>query len=125
MSILQLIVLRRCAALAVAAATAWTLVGFPALGQQPPAANSVKFQVRGPAERLEMTVNTSRIVEFPFDVPTLMVNNQDIVRAVPIAPHRIQLSALRSGVTQLNVFDADNNATSIDLIITGDVAELD
>src|SRR4030095_11506848 len=33
--------------------------------------------------------------------------------------------ALRAGVTQLNVWDADGNVTSIDLSIVGDMAELD
>ena len=72
-----------------------------------------------------MTVNTSRVVEFPFDVPRMLVNNPDLVRVVPISPKSIQLSALRAGVTQLNVWDADDNVTSVDLIILGDVAELD
>lgn len=92
--------------------------------QDVPSTN-VKFVVRGPSERLDMTVNTSRVVEFPFDVPRMLVNNPDLVRVVPISSKSIQLSALRAGVTQLNVWDADNNVTAIDLTILGDVAELD
>src|SRR5688572_33053117 len=94
----------------------------PAMAQEPPA---VKFQVRGPSERLEMTVNTSKVVEFPFDVPRMLVNNPELVRVVPISPRSIQLSALRAGVTQLNVWDADGSVTSLDLVILGDVGELD
>jgi len=37
----------------------------PARAQQEPP-GSVTFKVRGAAERLEMTVNKSRVVEFPF-----------------------------------------------------------
>lgn len=96
----------------------------PLAAQQPPA-GGVKFQVKGAAERLEMTVNTSRVVEFPFDVPKILVNNPELVRAVPISPRSIQLSALKSGVTQLNVWDANDNVTSLDLTILGDYAELD
>ena len=87
--------------------------------QQPGAQSAVKFQVKGPAERLEMTVNTSRVVEFPFDVPRMLVNNPDLVRVIPISPKSIQLSAVRAGVTQLNVWDTDGNVTSIDLIDPG------
>src|SRR5262245_8195693 len=101
----------------------------PTFAQDFTAANAgipgITFKVRGPAERLEMTVNGSRVVEFPFDVPRMMVNNPEVVRVAPISSRSIQLSAVRAGVTQLNVWDADNNITSVDLIILGDVAELD
>lgn len=113
----------RLAAIALICALAGTN---PALAQQPPAPpGNVKFQVKGAAERLEMTVNTSRVVEFAFDVPKMLVNNPDLVRVVPISPKSIQLSAVKAGVTQLNIWDTDGNVTSLDLIILGDVSELD
>jgi pilus assembly protein CpaC len=97
----------------------------PLVAQQPGPSDSVRFQVRGPAERLEMTVNSSKIVDFEFDVPRMMVNNDALVRVVPISPRSIQLSAARAGVTQLNVWDTEGNVTSLDVLILGDVAELD
>jgi pilus assembly protein CpaC len=87
--------------------------------------SGVKFQVRGPAERLEMTVNTSKVVEFPFDVPRMLVNNPEVVRVVPISSKSVQLSALKAGVTQLNVWDTQDRVTTLDVIVLGDVAELD
>src|SRR5262245_4587956 len=118
-------ILLRKALLAMAAAFGLALVGPAPSNAQDLPATSITFKVRGPAERLEMTVNASRVVEFPFDVPRMMVNNPDVVRVSPISSRSIQLSAVRAGVTQLNVWDADNNVTSVDLIILGDVAELD
>jgi pilus assembly protein CpaC len=113
----------RRAVVAGLAAFACACVGLlPAAAQEPP---TVKFQVRGPSERLEMTVNSSKVVEFPFDVPKMLVNNPDLVRVIPISPKSIQLSAVRAGVTQLNVWDADGNVTSLDVVILGDVGELD
>ena len=112
------------ARLAAVAALCALAGAIPAWAQQP-AAPGVSFQVRGAAERLEMTVNTSRVVEFAFDVPRMLVNNPELVRVVPISPKSIQLSAVKAGVTQLNVWDTDGNVTSIDLIILGDVGELD
>jgi pilus assembly protein CpaC len=112
--------------LALLAALGCALVCTTSLvAQQPLAQDSVKFQVRGPAERLEMTVNSSRVVEFPFDVPRMMVNNDSLVRVTPISPRSIQLSAARAGVTQLNVWDTEGNVTTVDVLILGDVAELD
>ncbi len=112
------------ARLAAVAALCALAGAIPARAQQP-AAPAVSFQVRGAAERLEMTVNTSRVVEFAFDVPWMLVNNPELVRVVPISPKSIQLSAVKAGVTQLNVWDTDGNVTSLDLIILGDVGELD
>src|SRR5436190_6715509 len=114
------------ALLALAAAIGCVLAGaVSARGQEAAAASSVTFKVQSASERLEMTVNASRVVEFRFAVPRMLVNNPELVRVTPISDRSIQLSALRAGVTQLNVWDGDNNVTSLDLIITGDVAELD
>lgn len=113
------------ALLALAAAIGCALaLSLPVSAQDLPP-TSVSFRVRGPSERLDMTVNSSRVVEFPFDVPRMLVNNPDLVRVVPISSKSIQLSAVRAGVTQLNVWDSDNNVTTVDLTIIGDVAELD
>ena len=101
-----------------------TLGLVPVASAQVVGAQSVKFMVKGPAEQLEMTVNTSRVLEFDFDVPKLLVNNPDLVRVVPIAPKSVQLSALKSGVTQLNVWDDAGNVTSVDLTISADIEEL-
>lgn len=102
------------------------LVAPPILhAQEPLAAPGVKFKVQGAAERLEMTVNTSRILEFDFDVPKMLVNNPDLVRVIPISPRSVQLSAVKAGVTQVNVWDDKGKVTSIDLVILGDVQELD
>jgi hypothetical protein len=85
-----------------------------------PDSTGVKFRVKGAAERLEMTVNTSRVVEFPFDVPRMLVNNPDLARVVPISPRSIQVAAVRAGVTQLNAWDANDNVTTVDLTVLGD-----
>jgi pilus assembly protein CpaC len=111
------------ARLALVAAISYALVcAAPAALRAQPVAPGVKFQVKGPAERLEMTVNTSRVVEFPFDVPRMLVNNPAMARVVPISPRSIQVSAVRAGVTQLNAWDANDNVATVDLSILGDDA---
>ena len=88
-------------------------------------APGVKFKVLGESERMTMIVNTSRIVEFPFEVPKMLVNNPDLVRVIPLSPKSIQVSALKQGTTQLNVWSTDDTITSIDIVINGDVQELE
>jgi pilus assembly protein CpaC len=106
-------------------------LGFPLaspavlLAQKDENAPGVKFKVLGQAERMTMIVNTSRIVEFPFDVPKMLVNNPDLVRVVPLSPKSVQISAIKQGTTQLNVWSSDDQITSIDIAINGDVQELE
>src|SRR4051812_20669695 len=76
--------------------------------QEPAAAPGVKYTVLGQADRLTMTVNTSRILEFPFDVPKVMVNNKDLVTLIPLTARSIQVSAVKQGTTQLNVWSSDD-----------------
>ena len=67
----------------------------------------VTFEVNGSTERLTLTVKTSKILDFPFEVPKMLVNNPDMVKVVPLSPKSVQISALKTGITQLNVWDAD------------------
>jgi pilus assembly protein CpaC len=93
--------------------------------QSAPSGNSLTFKVQAAAERLEMTVNTSRIVELPFKVPRLYVGSPDLVKASPLSPTQIQLTALKPGITQVNVWDEEDRVTTIDVIIYGDARELE
>ncbi len=91
-----------------------------ALGRQP-----VHFNVSGPVERLEMIVNTSRILTTEHKVPQLLVENQGIVRAQPISPNQVQLSALKAGFTTLTVWDENQGEHTIDVLVYGDARELE
>src|SRR5687768_8999595 len=85
----------------------------------------VTFEVNGSSERLMLTGKTRKILDFPVVVPKMLVNNPDMVKVVPLSPKSVQISALKTGVTQLNVWDADDKVTSVDLVIIGDVRELE
>lgn len=90
------------------------------VGRQP-----VHFKVSGPVERLEMIVNTSRILTTEHKIPRLLVENQGVVRAQPISPNQVQLSALKPGFTTLTVWDEDKGEHTIDLLVYGDARELE
>jgi len=109
-------------AVAACAACLWTAL--PAAAQAP-GSNSLTFKVQAAAERLEMTVNTSRIMEMPFKVPRVFVGNPDIVKATPLSPTQVQVSAIKPGVTQMNVWDEEDRITTIDIVVYGDARELE
>ena len=114
--------LTRCLVLA-----AWTtLVGaFPAAiyAQQFDLESPVR-EIREPRERLEMIVNTSRILTLEMNIPQVQVNNPDLIKATPLAPNEVQLAALAPGVTQVNLWDEEGNIHTVEVIIYGDSREL-
>ncbi len=87
--------------------------------------NPVEYRVTKDTQRLEMVVNTSRILKLDKEVPRAMVNNPDVVRVVPLSPTKVQISALKAGVTQVNLWDEDGALHTVNLIIMGDAQELE
>ena len=71
-----------------------------------------------------MVVATSRILTLEHKIPRLLVNNPEVVRATPISPNQVQLSALQPGVTQLNVWDENQGLYTVDVVVTPDGRQL-
>ncbi|MBM3998616.1 MAG: type II and III secretion system protein family protein [Planctomycetes bacterium] len=86
---------------------------------------SPRFRVREANQRLEMIVNTSRILEMEFKVPRMLVNNPEVLQATPLSPNEVQISALKPGVTNLNLWDEQKRVHSLDVLVIGDARELD
>jgi pilus assembly protein CpaC len=88
-----------------------------------PAAGPIVHIVR-PGEKLEITVNTSRILTLQRKIPQAMVANPDLLTLNPLSPTQIQISAKKPGVTQVNLWDEKQQIYTIDVVITGDAREL-
>ncbi len=89
------------------------------------AQNGVDFNVKSATQRLEMVVNSSRILTMEKDIPRVLVNNQEILRVVPLSPTKVQVSALKPGVTQVNLWDEDDEVRSVDVIVYADARQLE
>lgn len=76
-------------------------------------------------ERLEMTVNTSQVLTLNTRIPRLVVNNPELVTATPLSETEIQIAARKPGVTQINLWDENGQIYTVDLLIFGDVRELE
>jgi pilus assembly protein CpaC len=92
----------------------------PSKGRQ-----ALKFKVSGAGERLEMIINTSRIITTEHKIPQVLVENETVVRAQPISANQVQISALRTGFTSLTVWDDKNQEFTIDVLVYGDARELE
>jgi pilus assembly protein CpaC len=86
---------------------------------------SVVRNISRATERLEMTVNTSQILTLGTRIPRLVVNNPELVTATPISETQVQVAARKPGVTQINLWDENGNIYTVDLLIFGDVRELE
>ena len=110
---------------------AWALMFFAA----PPSAsaqNSAKLleskpivhRVQGPNETMELIVNTSRILTLDSKIPKAQVNNPEILELTPLSATQIQILAKKPGVTQVNLWDENEQVHSLDVIVFADTQEL-
>ncbi len=86
-------------------------------------APSIIHHVRA-GDKLEMVVNTSRILTLDQKIPQAQVNNRDVLDITPLAPNQIQVSAKKAGVTQVNLWDDKKQIHTIDVTVIGDAREL-
>ncbi len=108
---------------------AWSLaVHGAATAQTPPAASGPLLHITQANERVEMIVNTSRIITLDKSIPQVQVNNPDIIAAKPLSPNHVQISAKKAGVTQVNLWAQTQPGAegqqvyTIDVIVIGDAA---
>ena len=76
-------------------------------------------------ERMELTVNSSRILTLDKRIPKMVVNNPELVTVTALSANQVQLAARKPGVTQINLWDEDDQVYTLDVMIYGDVKELE
>ncbi len=86
--------------------------------------SSPYFRVTGNDDHLRMVVNSSRFLLLDKRIPQVQVNNPDILNVVPMSPTLVQVSARRTGVTQVNIWGEDKRIYTVNVIVMGDAAEL-
>jgi pilus assembly protein CpaC len=84
----------------------------------------IVHRLQGANETLEMTVNTSRILTIGKPLPRVQVNNPDVAEITALSETQIQVMAKKPGVTQINLFDENENVYSVDTIVYPDAREL-
>lgn len=97
---------------------AWLLPTSPAQGQ------SIVQRLEASNENLQLTVNTSRILTLDQNIPRVQVNNPEILSVTPLSKNQVQILARRPGVTDVNLWDENGKIYSVNVVVYGDVAEL-
>lgn len=88
------------------------------------AQSPVVHRVQGANERLELIVHTSRILTLGQKIPRAQVNNPDIIELTPLSATQVQILAKKPGVTQVNLWNEQDEVHAIDVIVYGDAQEL-
>ena len=89
------------------------------------AQDSVIRNISQPSERLELTVNSSQILTLEKRIPKMVVNNPEMVTVTALSANQVQISARKTGVTQVNLCVEDDKVYSVDVLFYGDVKELE
>lgn len=87
--------------------------------------NDLDFHVTEDAQRLEMVVDTSRILTLDEEIPRVLVNNQALLKVVPLSPTKVQVSAVKPGVTQINLWGKSGDVRSVDVVVYADARQLE
>ncbi|NLE39535.1 MAG: hypothetical protein GX621_16050, partial [Pirellulaceae bacterium] len=90
-----------------------------------PGGPSIVRNIEGANERMEMIVNTSRILTLNQKIKTVQVNNRDVLHPTPLSPNQVQISAKRAGVDQVNLWTEDGSIHTVDVLVIGDARELE
>jgi pilus assembly protein CpaC len=103
-----------------------------ALGQSPgpkveglsgPPSNIIQ-EISSQSERLDLFVNTSKLIRLQKAIPKALVQNPDIAELHPRGENQLQVVGKKAGFTQVVLWDLENRAYTIDVLVSSDGREL-
>lgn len=82
-------------------------------------------RITQPRERINLEINGSRILTTDSNIPRVAVENPDILDLRPISATQVQIHAKKTGVTTVSLWDESNQIRTVEVVVVGDVRELD
>ncbi len=77
-------------------------------------------------QSIQMVINTSRELTADRAFKRVRIQNPTVLTALPLeGGNRLQISALQTGVTQIDLVGADESVYSVEVMVLGDVRELE
>ncbi len=77
-------------------------------------------------QSIQMVVNTSREITASEVFKRVRIQNPNVLSALPLeGGNRLQISAIATGVTQVDLLGADDSVHTIEIMVLGDVRELE
>lgn len=85
---------------------------------------SGRLAISQPQQSLKMIVSTSQYLTFPQPIPVATVQNDAAIQVQPTGRNEILVSAMATGVAQLDVKGEDGTVYNVQVVVTGDAREL-
>ena len=96
-----------------------------AFGQESSNSGNSVLLVDDSVNDVKVIVGTSRVLEFQFQVPQLIVESEEILQATPITANQILVTGKKLGFTSLTVHDEYRQPRTIRIQVMGDVRGLE
>ncbi len=109
----------------VAAALLVIFICREGLAQDTASPPPVETNITAVNTKVEMTVNGSRILRLEKPIPRAQVDNPDLLAFTVISETEVQLHAKKAGITSVVLWDDNDDTYTIDVVIVGDVRELE
>ena len=87
--------------------------------------NSAPIRIDHSVSSIDLITKTSRLLEFDYDVPEMVIDNQSVLRATPIASNKVLLTALKPGFATITASDPNNQTQTLTVMVRGDVRSLE
>jgi pilus assembly protein CpaC len=75
-------------------------------------------------QSIQMIVTTSQYFSFPQSIVTVTNNNPSVLQVQPTQTNEVLVSALATGVTQIDAKGTDNTVYNVQVVVIGDAREL-
>ncbi len=83
-------------------------------------------QSREGRQAIQMVISTTREITADRQFKEVRIQNPNVITALPLAGgNRLQISAVQTGVTQVDLVGADDSVYSVEIMVLGDVRELE
>ena len=92
--------------------------------EEPEGVPSTRRLITKKFERMQMIANTSQVIALNQVIDTVQVYNDTIIYAKPTSRSEILISAMATGVSQIDLKTRDNETYSLEIVVTGDAREL-
>lgn len=88
--------------------------------------SNVSIDMSSNRQSMQMVVNTSREITADQSFKRVRIQNPNVLTALPLeGGNRLQISAIATGVTQVDLLGADDSVHTIEVMVLGDVRELE
>ncbi len=88
--------------------------------------SQVELDSRSDHQSIQMVVSTSREITAQRAFKRVRIQNPNVISAMPLeGGNRLQISAITTGVTQVDLVSADDAVHSLEVIVLGDARELE